>query len=188
MRRLIVYLAAAALVWQSLSLVSEAQLVQVGPGYVKAPFVRVYHYPDGSSYVRAPFVAVISPGCRTVYPAPSLPTPGDLQRQLFCAAGELRHSLGDFATGGGWRDYLALSPGMALADGKPDDAQSSPSAAELSDVLKRFDSVDQNNDYRIIARLPGFKATHERLAAYLSQITTPSSQPEELPTPQRVGR
>jgi len=292
MRRLIVYLAATALVWQSLGLVSEAQLVQVGPGYVKAPFVRVYHYPDGSSFVRAPFVAVTSPGYRTVYPAHNLPTPGDLcemswrslgetihdatvhldsdldqfargedwrsrlktseiaalapkggdappaadvrrqlqdtleifhaahksselspvvnlpsfqileaalgeyvsppkqrlQRQLLWAADELRHSLGEFATGGGWRDYLALSSGMALADGKLADAQSSPSAAELSDILKHFDSVDQNNDYRIIARLPAFKATHERLAAYLNSFPTPSSQPEELPAPQRIGR
>ena len=38
-----------------------AQLVQVGPGYVKAPFVRVYTNPDGRTHVRAPFVSVNSP-------------------------------------------------------------------------------------------------------------------------------
>jgi hypothetical protein len=292
MRRRIVYLAAAVLVWQWLGVVSEAQLVQVGPGYVKAPFVRVYHYPDGSSFVRAPFVAIHSPGYAVAYPEHSVPTPGDLcemswrslgeaihestiqldsdldqfargenwrsrlktseiaalvpkgadrppaagvrrqllaalevlraahksselspvvslqsfqileaalgeyvsppdvrlERQLFGASDELWHSLGDYPTGGLWRDYLALSPGMALADRKLGEAQSTPSAVELSDVLKHYDSVDQNNDFRIIARLPAFKTTHELLAAFVSQRATGSSQPEELPPPQRTGR
>ena len=37
--------------------IAEAQLVQIGPGYVKAPFVRVYRTPYGTS-VRAPFTQV----------------------------------------------------------------------------------------------------------------------------------
>jgi hypothetical protein len=62
MLRLFFYLLAAALVWHVAAVSSHGQLVQVGPGYVKAPFVRVYWYPDGSSYVRAPFVSIYSGG------------------------------------------------------------------------------------------------------------------------------
>src|SRR5256885_21872 len=62
MLRLFFYVLAAALVWHVAAVSSHGQLVQVGPGYVKAPFVRVYSNPDGSSYVRAPFVSIYSGG------------------------------------------------------------------------------------------------------------------------------
>jgi hypothetical protein len=35
-----------------------AQAVQVAPGYVRAPFVRVYRTPDGGTHVRAPFTDI----------------------------------------------------------------------------------------------------------------------------------
>ena len=42
MTRTLLRLTAAAVLWQFAAAIADAQLVQVGPGYVKAPFVRVY--------------------------------------------------------------------------------------------------------------------------------------------------
>src|SRR5438552_1812968 len=64
MNRLFLRPTAVAILLHFLIATGEAQLVQVGPGFVKAPFVRVYWCPDGSSYVRAPFVEVFSPSYR----------------------------------------------------------------------------------------------------------------------------
>jgi len=41
--------------------VGHGQLIQIGPGFVRAPFVRVTQMPDGGSWVRAPFVNGYSP-------------------------------------------------------------------------------------------------------------------------------
>src|SRR5690242_4020923 len=85
----VVVLAICALV---LPATGQAQLVQVGPGFVKAPFVRVYWCPDGSTRVRAPFVDVVSPGFRRVswVPNNSSATPNDLSEMDWR---ELRASL-----------------------------------------------------------------------------------------------
>ncbi|MBI3840163.1 MAG: hypothetical protein HY288_19750 [Planctomycetia bacterium] len=288
MHRGLFYLTAPVLLWNSLSLVSQAQLVQVGPGFVKAPFVRVYRYPDGGSYVRAPFVSVSTPGYRMGRWAYRLPASTDFlqmdwrmlsqtvlewsarldadldyfpsgktwrsqlktaeiaalvpkdrdappaadvrqqlqeileihraasnspelsrianlpsfqilqlalaeyvtpseqrsRRQLFFAAGELNRSLERFTTGGGWQQYLALSPGLVLSDDKALETEPVVSSDEFAQVLARFNSVSQNTDYRVISALPAFEATHERLAAYLGRSPTPSlNPPEELPAP-----
>ena len=279
-------LALPLLLWHAVSLVGQAQLVQVSPGYVKAPFVRVYSNPNGSSYVRAPFVGVYSPGYRSGGFPQGLPTeadfarmdwrslsqavrewsarvdadlarvpsadtwkhhlktaeisalvprqldgppaddvrqqleqilrihrePSDLpdasrianlgsfqvlqlalseytmapdqrpRRQLFFAARDLSRSLERFPTGGGWQRYLMLSPGMTLSE---DRASEHPlRLGDVEQLRERFDSVGQNAEYAIIAALPAFKTTQQRLTAYLSQAgTSPSSTPEELPEP-----
>jgi hypothetical protein len=288
MHRALFYLTMPVLFWHSLSLVSQAQLVQVAPGYVKAPFVRVYRYPDGGSYVRAPFVSVYSPGYRRGHGGHGLPTAADFQqlswrslsqaigelsgqldsdlghfpsgkawraqlktaeiaalvskqldapppedvrrqlqeilkihddassaaefsemanlpsfrilqlalaeyltspeqrlrRQLFFAARELHRSLDHISTGAGWQQYLMLSPGMTLSESKAEETEPVVHPADFTEALTRFDSVDQNADYRVIAAMPAFKATRERLAAYLGQSPRPSAKrPEELPAP-----
>lgn len=286
MRHAYLSFAVSGILWPALSLVSQAQLVQVAPGYVKAPFVRVYTYPDGGSYVRAPFVSVFSPGyhghghpvptpadccqmswkslgqtvresaaqldkdldhvtsgkewkaqLKTAEIAALVPEnvdapppeearqqlqqisksyantsnspefrnvsnlrsfqvlqvvlaeysspPGErLRKQLFVAAGDLKRSLGRFDTGEGWRQYFTLSPGMALSEDKAEANDAAPNDAELAQVLDRFDSVQQNEDYYKISRLPAFNTTRERLAAFLTHSQSPASQsPEELPAP-----
>jgi hypothetical protein len=107
-----------------------------------------------------------------------------LRRQLFFAARELNRSLERFKTGGSWQQYLTLSPGMSLSEDEAEETERVLNLADLAQVLARFDLVSQNVDYRMIAALSAFKATHERLAAYLSQSQTPSFQrSEELPAP-----
>src|SRR5580704_14853487 len=91
-----------------------AQLVQVAPGYVKAPFVRVYSNPDGSSYVRAPFVSVFSPGYRTGYGVPSGPTSSELAKMdwrslaqvIRASAAQLDLDLNQIPSGATWRSRL----------------------------------------------------------------------------------
>jgi hypothetical protein len=287
MHRVLLSFAMGVVFWHSLSPISHAQLVQVAPGYVKAPFVRVYTYPDGGSYVRAPFVSVFTRGYRGHGGHP-VPTPADccqmswrslsqavressaqlekdldhvasgtnwktplktaeiaalvpkdvdapppeevrqqlqeiakihsaqnnspefrnvanlrsfrvlqvvlaeyasppeerLRRQLFVAAGDLNRALGRFDTGDTWKQYFTLAPGMALSADKTEVKEPAPSETELAQLLERFDTVQTNEEYSKIARLPAFSTTRERLAAYLAQSPTASSEsPEELPAP-----
>ena len=273
------HFAAVLFFLHSLSSVCLAQLVVVRPGYVKAPFVRVYSYPDGGSYVRAPFVRVHSPGYR---PMPFYsqsernPTPEDLgdldwkplrralrqaaanldaqlsrfptrevwrshfrtdsirnlvipekegpptveeqaalaailqtfdessessdlraitnlsafrllhaalreyvtpvelrlQRQLVTSSDELHHSLDEISTGAGWQKYLALPVGTV----EDSDTESNTfelskvSISELEETLGRYDSVSRKHEYRMIAGLPQFRASHDRLRAYVDYV------------------
>jgi hypothetical protein len=67
-----------------------------------------------------------------------------------------------------------------------------PDSDELSKSLARFESVEQNPEYRKIASVPAFKATRARLTAYLAQQPSTADRlpeagsipmPEELPAP-----
>jgi hypothetical protein len=71
--------AVVASVWVSATSLTQAQIVQVSPGYVRAPFVRVYTGPGGTQ-VRAPFVDVQAPGYRgrRFVEQPAVPSAGDL--------------------------------------------------------------------------------------------------------------
>ncbi len=298
MKRLLVRFAILSFLLHSLSAVCLAQLVVVRPGYVKAPFVRVYSYPDGSSYVRAPFVATHSPGHRprVFYPQGELvptsenmgeldwkslrrvlrqsasdldaqlsrfptgevwrshfstgrilnlvvpdeeapptveeqaalveilqtfdeslessdlraitslytfrilhaalreyvmPVELRLRRQLETSTGELYRALGKLSTGSGWQKYLALPSGVVEhGDTKPNTSTvpSEAGVTELEKSLGRYDSVIRKYEYRMIARLPQFRATHHRLQSYVDIFgeQTPRRNfqaVEELPTP-----
>ena len=123
---------------------AHAQLVQVGPGFVKAPFVRVYWGPDGSSYVRAPFVGVYSPG----YWVDRGPMPVDCQRMNWAAlvgtinesARRLDSELTQMAGGDVWRTRLNLKDLATLAP--PDIRQPPPEVRErLLATLTALDNV-----------------------------------------------
>lgn len=287
MRRACLGLSLAVICLGALQATARAQMVQVGPGFVQAPYARIFWNPDGSTHVRAPWVNLYTPGFRwgfrnqpvaeqpdigqmdwqqlqtaigrwnsqletdldqfklgytwrahlktdeiaalvqtrsdappaeeirgqldeihQIYVATSespeyrriadLPsyqtllsllteytTPADerQRRQLYLAAAELNRSLEHFKTGEGWRRYLELADGQALSE---DFDSSSPPVAgpdELAKVLARFESVEQNAEYRVIAAEPAFKAAHQRLAAYVSQAAHRQQIPEELPAP-----
>ncbi len=113
-------------------------------------------------------------------------TPQDerLRRQLFLAAGALDQSLDRFKTGGTWQQYLELAPGKILSPNAVQDATVPPTPAEMAELLARFDSVQRSEEFRVIAAVPEFKATHELLAAYVGQARVSSlGGTEELPTP-----
>ena len=190
---------------------AQAQMVQVRPGYVRAPFVRVYRDPFGGTHVRAPFVDVYRPGFsrRRVY-APGeviggpdagyrgtvpysvqtdemIPLEGTARQQLYAAAAALDRSLGRFETAASWRRYFALDAGSVLSreQGFADDRQSLPA---LSAMLQRFDSVNQSAEFQMIAALPAFRQAHDRLALYLAEAaendeSARSLEAEELPAP-----
>jgi hypothetical protein len=191
MKSLFVYLSMAAFVLLTSDTIAQAQMVQVAPGYVRAPFVRVYSGPYGSR-VRAPFVDVYTPFVprgRFIREVPddySMPPELRQRRNLFFAARELDRSLGRYQTAASWRQYFALAPGMTLsADGLGEDAPP-PLPAELIRILGRFDSASQNPEYGMITSLVAFQQARNQLAAYVAQAQAPGSTtavPEELPLP-----
>src|SRR5580698_926263 len=118
----------ALLVSQASMPAAQAQLVQVGPGFVRAPFVRVYWGPDGSSSVRAPFVSSYSPG----YGFQLGVMPPNCQRMDWAAlartinesARQLDADLTQIAAGDTWRTRLNTKELAMLA---PADPQQPPS-------------------------------------------------------------
>jgi hypothetical protein len=56
-------------------------------------------------------------------------------------------------------------------------------AKELSDVLDRFESVNADRRYSVIAALPAFRATHRNLADYISLVHQRSLPLAEVPPP-----
>lgn len=296
MQRKLYWVGTVALLVSPLVKTSEAQMVRVGPGFVRAPYASVDWFPNGVTHVRAPFVNHYGPTLPPFFyqqdvPKPidewaqmswqslsqeiwkwsgqldldlervpngstwqqklrtaeiaglvdttadaappeanraklqeilesqqaalhsfqgrrigNLPSLGNLQaalaeyvtppeqrmrRQLYTAANELNASLKRFTTGEDWQKFLTVSPGMTLSSTVAEDVTPAPDAAELSKSLARFESVEQNPEYRKIAAVPAFKTTRARLTAYLAQQpggdrpveTEAVPMPEELPAP-----
>lgn len=154
------------------------QLVVVRPGFVKAPFVRVYSYPDGSSYVRAPFVGVHSPGYAP-YPqyVQGWPIPAredyaamdwlSLRSTIRASAAGLDAQLNRFPTGDVWRMHLQT---RAILDTIAADVNGPPAVAELDSILQilpNYDAALTNSDLRSITNLPNFRVLHAALQEFM---------------------
>lgn len=167
------------LIW--FSDICSAQLIVVRPDYVKAPFVRVYSYPNGGSYVRAPFVAVHSPGRRPMayYPQRELtPTPENmgeldwesLRRTLRQSAVDLDAQLSRFPTGEVWRSHFSTGriPDLLVP------AQESPPAVEeqaaLAVILQTFDESSEASELRAVTSLYTFHILHAALREYVTPV------------------
>lgn len=114
-----------------------------------------------------------------------LATPPDrrLVRQLSLSARIMNRSLDAIKTGVTWQRYLALPDGIiAAVDRPPGDAEPRPEfdSEELGQILERYDNVSTNEEYRAIASLPEFQATHERL---IELVNPPPKTPPPVPTP-----
>lgn len=174
---------------------AAAQLVIVRPGYVQAPFVRVYRDPFGGAHVRAPFVQVDRPGYyfgpprRMQYEAP-LPARPDFappantpEGQLFDAMAAFQQSLARFDTGATWTAYFALDAGGALSPKRLADLSGQPTP-DLVAMLDRFDTIADDEAFEAIARLSAFEQARNALASYVAQSATiEPSNLEELPAP-----
>jgi hypothetical protein len=174
MARLILYVT-AVLAWQSLSLVCQAQLVQVGPGYVKAPFVRVYSYPNGGSYVRAPFVGVFSPGYDMYPVAPALPTRSELAQMSWASLAQairqwtvqLNTDLDSQSPSVDWKPFLETSEIVALLPAAADAPPSEEVRRQLQEALDRFHAVRQTSEAQSVTTLPSFQLVEALLGEYV---------------------
>lgn len=174
--------------------VVQAQLVQVGPGYVKAPFVRVYTNLDGSSWVRAPFVSVFTPGFgpapyRSMLPRPEYGRPDlgaaaaapafdagaiadadwrTLKEALGRASARLDRELNSLGPkAAGWKRYLHVETlgEQTRPDNRP---PSDERAGQLQQALTAFDTTASTERFAQIAALRGFDATRRVLAELLA--------------------
>lgn len=178
MKRNLLILATLAIGLHSLSAVALGQLVQVGPGYVKAPFVRVYSDPGnggrGGAYVRAPFVEVYGNGPRGRFARqPVPPTPEELSqydwRSLRTTIRELSKyldsQLSTLATGDQWKAHLKTAEIRDLVR----DENAPPSdhvLAQLPRILASFESTRENPEYRTISGLDGFRSLNDALIEF----------------------
>jgi hypothetical protein len=176
-----------------------AQLVIVRPGYVQAPFVRVYRDPFGGAHVRAPFVGVDRPGffggtprqLRYEAPLPArpdyAPPAGTPQGQLFDAMAAFSQSLSQFNTGDTWKSYFALDSGGALSPDRLAHLNGQPTP-DLVAMLDRFDSIIANQEYDMISSLPSFARARNELARFVARSTemeSPGAEELPVPAPQR---
>jgi hypothetical protein len=180
MNNLVCRLTAVAIVGPSLLGVGQAQLIDVEPGYVKAPFVRVYTYPDGSSYVRAPFVSVFSPGYGPGYFADAQPRPvgPDLAQMDWPAlrqtvrklSTELDSQLTTLATGDTWKTYLKTAEiPLLLSEDRDKAGPPAPDVREtLEEIHRRLEATRGKPEYAMIASLAGFKSFDAALAEFLT--------------------
>ena len=214
MKRKLCAAAIAALISQSAFGVCDAQVVQVGPGYVKAPFVRVYRGPNGT-VVDAPFTHVErgAPAYGPRY-APSrypngvngeyrvdqygveqyIPAPGiDLtiaerhRRRLAIVARRLDHDLTRFSTGAQWQDFFRLPPEVRVIQRGADRPAVQPDVVLLQIVLSNFEAVAQDEHYRKISRMGSFRATHHHLKAYVAVLSDPNAHPGDFPSPEMTA-
>ncbi|TWU26067.1 hypothetical protein [Bythopirellula polymerisocia] len=175
--------------------VSEAQLVQVGPGYVKAPFVRVYRTPYGTS-VRAPFTRVDggTPAYGRHYrQRPSVDQQVDTyndvdqgadlsllerQRRLVAkSASRLERDLSGFRSASHWQAILRLPAEFRQGQTAGESSMVQPDPIAVKSALDNFDEVASNDQLRKIAQLHSFRSTHRLLREYVSLLSLPSEEP-----------
>ena len=158
----------------------SAQLVVVRPGYVKAPFVRVYRNPDGSTYVRAPFVRVHSP----VRQPQSHYVPRELQslaadlaemswqslrHVLRQSSADLDAELSRFPTGKVWRRHFMAHAVLDLVPPQGDYPPSDDERTQLIEILTMFDQAHENSDLRAITSLVSFRVLHAAIGEFVSR-------------------
>lgn len=178
MKRNLLTLAALAFGLYFFSGVAQGQLVQVGPGYVRAPFVRVYTNPGaGGTYVRAPFVEVYGNGPRIGRFAerPVPPTPEELSqydwRALRLTIRELSKyldsQLSGLSTGDQWKVHLKTAEIRALVrdDNGPPDEQT---AEQLTKILAAYEATGENPAYRSVTGLDGFRGMNDALIEFFA--------------------
>ena len=183
--------------------IAEAQIVQIGPGYIRAPYVRIYRSPSGTA-VRAPYtrvdvggrVNVRTPG-RRVYVDPygtqrivtprqttsdssilsaDLPMVERQRRLLASSVQRLDGDLGRLRGGGDWQTYLRMPTGVSSAtrvSGSNEFMQPDPQAVDA--VLSKFDFVVSREDYRKIYQLSSFRSTHRLLREYVVLLSLPTT-------------
>lgn len=169
---------------------SWGQLVQVEPGYVKAPFVRIYKNPDGSSYVRAPFVGVYKPGygpevVESQIDAPMAPSEDSqpimgwqtLRQMLVQGVTNLDRILNRSSTGPYWKEYLHTAELIQIVDTQVDTPPEADEVARLTEILAAYNSAMADNQFRAITRRRAFRTVYGVLSEL---VITPVQRQRQL--------
>jgi hypothetical protein len=175
MRRALLCYAAAALGGLLPVNTCESQMVQVAPGYVKAPFVRVYRTPDGGSQVRAPFVNIYTPGYRGAR-AYQVPTNAEfiqmdwraLSRSIREANAQLDSDLNQFPAGPAWKSRLKTAEVFALIPAESESPPTEGVRQQLQAVLETQSSESAVAEFGRVADLVSFKVLQLGLAEYVT--------------------
>ena len=176
MSRSFVYLIVSIFTAVPWSSACHGQLVRVAPGYVKAPFVRVYSYPDGSSYVRAPFVSAFSPGYRTGYGVPRGPTSSELAEMdwrllgqaIRASAAQLDIDLKQIRSGATWRSRLKIAELTPLLPPESDQSPSDDVRQQLQEILRIYGELDSSRESKSVSNLRSFQVLQQALAEYIT--------------------
>ena len=194
---------------------ARAQLVQVGPGYVKAPFVRVERGPEGTR-VRAPFTRVetgspayhrrhaLAPqagyesnpvrqaeiGMEQPLPGTELTAVERQRRKLAILSRRLDRDLMRMTTAAHWQAFLQL-PAEVVSPKRAVMVQ--PRLETLQRTLAHFALVAENEEYQSVARISSFRALYRELKIYLAMVEsadatseTPDTSPPTDPAIKRL--
>jgi len=188
-RRTWVRLAMPLVIALFLSASAVGQLVQVGPGFVRAPFVRIQKGHDGSTHVQAPFVNVhtyagpqMGPGShvprtsrgRFEYQQPFGTSRAQFRPDPAAACDSLAYQLSRYPTGAYWTSQMQLAwirhTAPTLVPGRL-----TPEAAEqVAQITSEFDRIAQVPELAIISRLGSFRVVHD----WLRELANPTVESE----------
>ena len=153
---------------------AHGQLVEVGPGYVRAPFVRVYTYPGGGGYVRAPFVSRYTPGFPRRYVRQPVAIEqfeelswGELCQRIRQSCVRLESELERFPSAEFWRTSLKTREIAAITSADYDAPPTDETRRELTEILSTYDSIGVAPDFNRVASLPSFQTLRGALAEYI---------------------
>ncbi|MGB6041954.1 MAG: hypothetical protein WBF93_02245 [Pirellulales bacterium] len=195
---------------------TEAQIVQVEPGYIRAPFVRVYRTPDGGRRVQAPFTDVYSPGHRNFNDPdarhfnqqqadpnrppraadqragtpPRVPSNSqdELRRRLAAASVQLDQDLAGMEGGSDWQEYLKLPADIyaGLQRNEPTPIELDLKPGYFENALARYDKVSQDQQYSMITELQSYQDAYQHLINYYESLTTNKLTPPPA-APEQTG-
>ncbi len=169
-----------------------AQLVDVRPGYVRAPFVRVYSYPDGSSHVRAPFVSVYSPPRVFVTPSPYFYSESRvteyaddlsnldwrvLRQRIRDGVARFDRNLARAAAYAEWRDYLKTDILAGLVADDNDDPPRPAEADQLQEILSKYQATVNSSNLQRVTTTDGFRTVYDALVKF---VTPPLERQRQL--------
>ena len=180
MQRRIFYLTATVLLLHSSALTGQAQLVEVSPGYIRAPFVRIYRDPDGGSHVHAPFVSVFSPGYGPRAIARGVPTVVEFGQMSWPSLNQavrewtarLDADLSRFPSGEFWKSSLKTAEIATLVPAEHDGPPAEDVRQRLRAIFEIHETVGTSPELNGVVGLASFRALHAALGEY----STPPEQ------------
>ncbi len=179
MQRCVFYLT-AALLFHSSALTGQAQLVEVRPGYIRAPFVRIYRNPDGGSHVQAPFVNVFSPGYGPRNVVRGVPTVVEFGQMNWLSLSQavrewttrLDADLGRFPSGEFWKSSLKTAEIAALVPAEHNGPPDEDVRQRLRAIFEIHETVGAAPELNGVVGLASFRVLHAALGEY----STPPEQ------------